>query len=186
MISSSGTSRRRSKPDHHLVCLDRDRLDRFGHRPAEHAERVEEDPEQHRRKALPPDRELADVQPEVTTLASPCARLEADTRAHSEPHRALEPRRWQDAGEPGERRLGGELSERESAPEVHGFVTRESQPDGGERYVRGLHEVAREKRVQLTLGEHGGFGGAAVAWLSAGDRVDLPLRPGTVPWVGRR
>jgi len=115
-----------------------------------------------------------------------CRRLEVNARADSEPHQTLEPGRRQEAGEPGERRLGDEMREREPAAAVHGSVPCEPQPDVGEGYRGGLPEVASEKLVQLTLGEHDGCGGGAVARLSAGERVDLPLRSGTVPRPRRR
>src|SRR5207247_9522438 len=66
-ISSSTTSRLRSEPDHDPARLDRDRLDRIREWPAKDAQApgVEQDPEQHRRGALPPARDPPHASPEV-------------------------------------------------------------------------------------------------------------------------
>src|SRR3989449_485989 len=115
-ISSSTTSRLRSEPDHDPARLDRDRLDRIREWPAKDAQGpgVEEDPEQHRREALPPDRELSNVQPEVTPLPSCDAWLDAGVSAYPEPYRALEQYRGQHVAQPGQRRSEEHTSELQS------------------------------------------------------------------------
>src|SRR5207247_8748867 len=112
---------------HDRTRLDRDLHDRIRERPAKDAQGpgVEQDPEQHRREALPPDRELSDVQPEVTPLPSCDAWLDAGVSAYPEPYRALEQYRGQHVAQPRQRRLGDEMSERKPAPELDGSVAGE-------------------------------------------------------------